>query len=700
MRLLIPVFATCFLALWGCTDRVNHYEAWSHYLGDPARSHFTQLSQIGMENASELKVAWTYESPDTGQMQMNPIVIDGVLYGVSAALKAFAVDAFTGEEIWIYGKSEKAWHSTSRGLSYWEDGDDKRILYSVGKDLVALDAVTGQLIKTFGDGGRVDLHLGLPEHAKDKFVISSTPGAVYEDLIVMPIRLSEGADSAPGDIRAFNVRDGSLAWTFHVIPHPHEEGFESWINKEAYKNDNGIGGGNSWAGITVDEENGILFVPTGSLAPDFYGGNRPGQNLYANCLLALDALTGELIWFQQLTHHDIWDRDLPAPPNLLTIQKNGKPLEVVAQVTKQGYVYVFDKMTGEPIFEVQEVPMPLSNIEASWPSQPIPVKPAPFSRRSDEIGIEDYSPYAPNKSAIQKILGTVIKDFYSPPDTLPTLLLPGYDGGAEWGGAGVDPKNGIIYINANEMAWFLEVEPRQDKEDASLTTGELLYMENCAVCHKKDLSGDSKSGYPSLLKLTERLSRKGIGTVVEKGKGMMPGFVHLGNEERKAILDFLSGDKEDKVEVQKSIESKHKSPYKHTGYKKFLDANGLPAISPPWGTLSAIDLNTGDYLWKIPFGEVDSLVELGYPITGIENYGGPIVTENGLLIIAATKDSKIRIFNRFTGSLIWEDRLPAAAFATPTTYIAKDKQFIVIACGGEKLGTPRGNKIVAYALRN
>jgi quinoprotein glucose dehydrogenase len=652
-----------------------------------------------MDNLSDLEVAWVYESPDTGQMQMNPIMVDGVLYGVSAALKAFALDASTGEELWIFGDSDKAWHSTSRGLTYWEDGEDKRILYSVGKDLLALDAKSGQLIETFGEDGRLDLHTGLPNSAKDKTIISNTPGAVFQDLIVMPVRLSEGADAAPGDIRAFNIRDGSLAWTFHVIPYPDEAGYDTWVNKDAYKNENGVGAGNSWAGIAVDEGEGVLYVPTGSLAPDFYGGHRPGQNLYSNCLLALDALTGELIWHQQLTHHDIWDRDLPAPPNLLTIVKDGQPIEVVAQITKQGYVYVFDKKTGEPIYEIEEVPVPASNIEKAWPTQPIPVKPAPFSRRSDEITEEDYSPYAPNKKEIEDILSTVGKDFYSPPDTVPVLLLPGYDGGAEWGGAGVDPNEGIIYINANEMAWLLQVEPTKGRIDKSLSSGQLIYLDNCAVCHKKDLSGDLKSGYPPLINIEDRLSRSEIATIVEKGKGMMTGFGHLASEERNAIVDFVLGQKGDKIEVKESVESKYNIPYKHTGYEKFLDANGLPAISPPWGTLNAIDLNTGDYLWKIPFGEIDSLVELGYPITGTESYGGPIVTENGLLIIAGTKDSKIRIFNRFDGSLLWEDRLPASAFATPTTYMAKGRQFIVIACGGEKLGTPPGNKIVSYALK-
>jgi len=653
-----------------------------------------------MDNVYDLEVAWTYESPDTGQMQMNPIIVDGVLYGVTASLKAFALDAATGKEKWVFGEYEKVWHSTSRGLAYWEDGTDRRILYTMGSELLALDAETGKLIESFGDSGRLDLHLGLPDVAQDKFIISNTPGAIFKDLIVMPCRLSEGADAAPGDIRAFNIRDGSLAWTFHVIPYPGEKGYESWVNKEAYKNENGVGAGNNWAGMTVDREEGVIYVPTGSFAPDFYGGRRPGSNLYSDCLLALNASTGELLWHQQLTHHDIWDRDLPAPPNLLTVHKSGERIEAVAQITKQGYVYVFDKRTGDPIFDIKEINVPESDLEKAWPSQPIPVKPAAFARRSNEITVDDYSPYAPNKEEIIEVIQSVNKAFYAPPDTTPTLLLPGYDGGAEWGGAGVDPENGIIYINANEMAWILSLEKTSKAAPGTVSKGELFYLDNCAVCHMKNLSGNVQSGYPSLLDTKSTMNRGEVLAIINNGKGMMPGYAGVDKESKRAVVDYIMGIEEEKLKEPVSIDERYDIPYKHTGYTKFLDANGLPAISPPWGTLNAIDLNSGEFLWKIPFGEVDSLMDLGFPITGTENYGGPIITENGLLIIAASKDSKIRIFNRHSGQLLWEDRLPASSFATPSTYEVRGRQYIALACGGEKLGTKPGNKIVAYALKN
>lgn len=692
--LSLPIF------IFSCTSTEVDYTEWSQYLGDGARSHYTTLDQINKENLGDLEVAWTWESPDTGQMQMNPIVVDGTLYGVTAALKAFALDAETGDKKWVFGEYDKVWHSTSRGLSYWAEGEDKRILYTMGKDLLALDAETGKLIKSFGDEGKVDLHLGLPEVAQDKFIISNTPGTIFEDLIIMPVRLSESEDAAPGDIRAFNVKDGSLAWTFHIIPYPGEEGYETWEQKEAYKNESGIGAGNNWAGMAIDEETGIVYVPTGSFAPDFFGGHRKGSNLFSNCLLALEAKTGKLIWYQQLVHHDIWDRDLPAPPNLLAVTHNGRKVKAVAQVTKQGYIYLYNRATGEPLFEIEEVPFPSSKLseEEAWTTQPIPVKPLPFARRSDEMLEEDISPYAPNKEELQEILRSANKEFYAPPDTLPTFLLPGYDGAAEWGGAGIDLENGIIYINSNEMAWLLAVKKVDSEKNEPATRGQISYVQNCAVCHQNDLKGNVASGYPSLVNLKSRLNRTEVLSIINNGKGMMLGYSHIDEDTKTDLVDYLFQIEGDKKEIVASEESKVYIPYKHTGYHKFLDANGLPGISPPWGTLNAIDLNSGEYLWKIPFGEIDSLVQLGHPITGTESYGGPIITQNGLLIIAATKDEKIRIYDRQKGEVLWEDVLPASSFATPATYMAGGKQFIALACGGEKLGRPPGNKIIAYSL--
>ena len=675
----------------------KEYGTWSSYLGDSGRSHYSTLSQITKKNVKDLRVAWSYKADDWGQMQMNPIVVDSILYGVTAAMRIVALHAATGEEIWQFGDSVKVWHSTSRGVSYWEKEDDKRILCTRGPDLFALNALTGKPILSFGNNGKIDMRSGLPKSAANKFVISNTPGTVYKDLIVMPLRLSEGADAAPGDIMAFNIITGALEWVFHTIPHPEEKGFETWKDSTAYKSPV-VGAANNWAGMAVDEEMGILYIPTGSAAPDFYGGDRLGSNLYSNSLLALDATTGSYLWHFQFTHHDIWDRDPPAPPNLLMIERAGEKIAAVAQVTKQGYVYVFDRKTGAPLFDIEEVPVPTSTLngEEAWPTQPIPVKPTPFARQSQNLTEADISPYAENADELLQIFKASDKHQYAPPSTTPTFLLPGYDGAAEWGGAAVDPSDGIIYVNSNEMAWNLQVR-LSDEIPVGSHLGEIAYQNYCVRCHQKDRKGVAASGYPSLIDLRLRKEKTEVASIITQGKGMMTGFPQIEKSELNALLRFLYEEelKQDKAEIVNTDTKKVR--YKHTGYTKFLDSNGLPGIAPPWGTLHAIDLNSGDYIWSIPFGNTPELGSKGVG-TGTENYGGPIVTKNGLLFIGATRDGYFRVFNKHNGEILWEYKLPAAAFATPAMYEVKGKQYIAIACGGEKLGTEKGNQIIAFAL--
>lgn len=671
------------------------YTDWSSYLGGPDRNHYSTLSQITKENVSKLKLAWSYKAPDYGQMQMNPIVVDSILYGVTAALRVVALNATTGKEIWRFGDSLKVWHSTSRGVSFWKRENDKRILFTRGSDLYALDALTGRPIESFGHQGKIDLRSGLPKSAKEKFVISNTPGTIYRDLIVMPLRLSEDVGAPPGDVMAFNVITGKLEWMFHTIPEVSETGYETW---EANPRKNPlVGAANNWAGMAVDEAAEILYVPTGSAAPDFYGGVRKGSNLYSNCLLALDANTGKRLWHFQFTHHDIWDRDPPAPPNLITVKRNGKNIPAVAQVTKQGYVYVFDRRTGEPLFDIEEVPVPASELEGeeAWPTQPFPVKPKPFARQSTEMTDNDISPYAENKEELRALFKKTDKRIYAPPDINPVFLFPGYDGAAEWGGTAADPEDGIIYVNSNEMAWIMQME-ENDPNKVEMPLGESVYGNYCVVCHKEDRTGIEASGYPSLVNIKASKTKEEVALQITEGKGMMTGFPQITGDEKKALLSFLF-DENDKLEVESESKS-YPLPYKHTGYNKFLDSNGNPGISPPWGSMHAIDLNTGEYIWSIPFGETPSLMEKGITGTGCENYGGPVVTENGLLFIGATKDGYFRVFDKHTGRKLWEYKLPAAAFATPAMYEVNGKQYIAIACGGEKLGTEKGNEIIAFSL--
>ena len=697
MKFILLSTLLCTLFISG-SHKID-YTQWREYLGGPDRNHYSTLTQINPGNVHKLKVAWTYAAPDSGQMQMSPIIVDGVLYGVTAAVQAFALDAATGRELWRFGDTLNAWHSTSRGVAYWEHGDDRRILFTRGPDLWALDAQTGKPVETFGNAGHVDLHDGLPEIARNKFIISNTPGTIFENLIVMPLRLSEGADAAPGDIRAFDVVTGKLVWTFHTIPYPSEGGYETWDNKEAYLNTE-IGAANNWAGMAVDREAGVLFVPTGSASPDFYGGRRKGANLYANCLLALDARTGKKIWHYQFTRHDIWDRDLPAPPNLLRVKRGDRTIDAVAQITKQGYVFVFDRKTGQPLFDIEDRAAPPSSLtgEQAWPNQPVPALPKPFARQAHELTENDISPYADNRDELLQTFRRSDKRWHAPPNLEGVFLLPGYDGGAEWGGAGADPEEGILYVNANEMAWILKMEPAAGKMAAGTTPGEAIYLNYCASCHKTDRSGNAQSGFPSLLKIHRR-GKGFVNKMIRTGKGMMPGFPQISETEKAALVAFLYGEEKKEIgPVVTTLENKSSTPYEHTGYHKFLDSEGLPGIAPPWGTLSAIDLNTGAYRWRVTLGDTETLRQKGHAPTGCENYGGPVITSGGLLFIAATKDGKFRAFDKKTGLLLWETTLPAAAFATPATYQVNGKQYIAVACGGEKLGTAKGNQVMAFAL--
>jgi len=663
---------------------------WADYLGGADRNHYSTLTQINKSNVDQLKIAWEYSLPDSGQMQVNPLIIKGVLYGVSASVQAFAIDAATGREIWRFGDPLKNWASTSRGVSYWTNGIEKRILYTAGPNLWALNAETGKPIVSFGNQGKVDLHTGLPTKAANKFIISNTPGTIYHNLIIMPVRLSEGSDAAPGDIRAFDVISGKLAWTFHTIPYPGEKGYETWP-KDAYLN-NSIGAANNWAGMAVDKERGILFVPTGSAGYDFYGGNRKGKNLYSNCLIALDAKTGKRIWHFQTTHHDLWDRDLPAPPNLITVTHRGKRIPAVAQISKQGFVFLFDRLTGKPLFPIIEKRVASSTLkgEKAWITQPYPTLPKPYARLSSEIGINDINPYAENKDELKKVLASLNREWHAAPSTTGNLILPGFDGGGEWGGAAADP-DGILYVNSNEMGWIQTMKAKQSSKPS-----EKAYQTYCSSCHGLDKKGNPLSGYPSLVDISSKKTRTYIQQIITNGKGMMPGFNQISPSDKDQIIRFILN--ELPKEVTTTTKATYEPPYQMTGYNKFLDSKGLPALSPPWGTLNAIDLNTGKYLWKIPFGDEPSLAQKGITGTGAENYGGPIVTASGLLIIGAAKDGKLRIYESKTGKLLRVITLPAAAFATPSTYQVNGKQYIVIACGGTKLGTPKGNKYIAYSL--
>ena len=707
---LIFLVAT-FLFLLACEgdhSEIQKTVNWDHYLGGPETNQYSPLDQINLSNADQLSVAWTYSSDDNDednrtQIQCNPLVIDGVLYGTSPKLKAFALNAATGEELWSFDPFDGDYQlfglGVNRGLASWRSGGDHRIFYSAGTKLYSIDATSGEGIQSFGDNGSVDLKTGLGEVSESEWVVSNTPGVIFEDLIIMGSRVNESLGAAPGHIRAFNVRTGDLEWIFHTIPKPGEHGYETWP-KEAYKS---FGGANAWSGMSIDRNRGVVYVPTGSASFDFYGSDRAGENLFANCILALDARTGERKWHYQTVHHDLWDRDLPAPPNLVTVNIDGQEIDALAQITKSSHIFLLDRDTGEPIHEVKEISVQASTLEgeAAWPTQPIPVKPPPFAR--DRITIDDLTDRTPAANAYaQSVFSTKLEgDPFIPPSLEGTILFPGFDGGGEWGGAAVD-KDNTLYINASEMPWFLQMLPYDDQpSDLLADIGNNIYNSSCMLCHGKDLMGGGYQNAPSLVDLKSRMNVLTTKEIINKGKGQMPAFGFLDELELDALTAFLLelDDKVPEDRVAKKSITDWRYPYVMAGYKKFVDEDGFPAIKPPWGTLNAIDLEKGEILWKRTLGHHPNLPPASKGNeSGVESYGGPLVTAGNLLFIAATMDAKFRVFDKRDGSLLFEADLPAAGYATPSVYAVDGKQYVVIACGGGKLGTHSGDQYVAFAL--
>ncbi|MDQ1409134.1 MAG: quinoprotein glucose dehydrogenase [Acidobacteriaceae bacterium] len=664
---------------------------WPSYGGAAENDHYSPLAQINRNNVKELRVAWTFDTGEEGGLQTSPLILNGVLFGTTPSQKVFALNAATGELLWKFDSGIKG-TQPNRGLAYWSHGKDRRVLVGVMNFLYALDPATGKPVATFGNNGRIDLreNLGRTPAAAQSIYLTS-PATVYKDLVIVGGRNPETMPAPPGDIRAYDVRTGKLRWSFHTIPHPGEFGYETWP-KDAWKSS---GAANNWAGMALDPQRGIVFVPLGSAAFDFYGADRIGDDLFANSLIALRADTGERIWHFQGVHHDLWDRDFPAPPALLTVKRGEQQIDAVAQTTKQGFVYLFDRTTGQSLFPIESRKYPASDVpgEVAALEQPLPSLPAPFARQvltedlltnrtpqMHQWAVEQFRKF---RSEGQFVPFSVGKD---------TVVFPGFDGGAEWGGPAVDTVTGIIYINSNEVAWTGAL-----AENTGGNSPQNIYLSQCAVCHGDKRAG-SPPAIPSLLGVADRLSSKQIGTLIKTGKGRMPGFPHLDDDQIFALVDYLASGE------NKELVSSELAPvamkYRFTGYKKFLDPEGFPAVASPWGTLNAIDLNTGDYLWKIPLGEYPELAAQGMKNTGTENYGGPIVTAGGLLFIGATNfDKKFRAFDKSNGNLLWETTLPFAGNATPATYEVNGRQFVVIAAGGGKDPKPgSGGVYVAFAL--
>lgn len=654
--------------------------------GGEGNARYSPLTQIDRANVGTLQVAWTYDSGDAfkdSEMQSNPIVIDGVLYATTPTMKVVAVNAETGREIWKFDPSGGAGARTRfrhRGVTVHAD----RVFVTYRNFLFALDKATGQPIPSFGAGGRIDLRQGLGRTAEGLSVSASTPGVVFEDLLILPASVPETLPGTPGHLRAFDVKTGAQRWIFHTIPQPGEFGHETWP-REAYKIS---GGANAWAGVTIDSKLGIVFAATGSASFDFYGVNRHGDNLFANCVLALDARTGKRIWHFQAVKHDVWDWDFPAPPSLVTVRHNGRSVEAVAQITKHGYVFVLDRRTGASLFPIVQERVPASTLDGERLSttQPRPLKPPPFARQGlTEAMLTRRTPEA--HAAVLERFRMLKSGFWAPPSFEGTIVFPGFDGGAEWGGAAFDPASGLLFVNSNEMPWIVKMIPNDDTS---------LYNSKCASCHKEDRSGGPQA--PSLIDIGKRMTRDEIATIVRQGTGRMPAFPDMGGRNINDVAEFLVTGL-DRGKDPKVTSDPNWLKYRNDGYDIFLDPDGYPAIAPPWGTLNAIDLNEGTIRWQIPFGEFPDLAAKGLTNTGSDNYGGPVVTASGLLFIGATNfDKKFRAYDTLTGKLLWETVLPAAGNATPSIYQYKGRQYVVIVCGGGKNGAPSGSSIVAFAL--
>lgn len=709
--------AVRFLWAWGvllsdfsasAADRFDNYRDWAIYRGDKKANQYSLLNQIHTGNVAQLTKVWEYHhgDPKGPSMYSNPIVVEGLLYFTTPQVNAVALEADTGKERWVFQsalhrRGRKAFRGRNRGVVFWEDqhGGNRRLFHFVKDQVFALNPETGELVRSFGEGGVIDLRLNLPVDPSRASVEVTTPGIVYEDVLIVGSRVPEGNASTPGDIRGYDALTGRFRWIFHTVPLAGETGYDTWEWESATR----YGGANPWGGFSLDEERGWVFAATGCAAGDFiYGGSRKGANLFSNSVLALDARTGKREWHYQTIHHDIWDYDNPPAPVLATITQEGQERDVAVQFTKMGLTFVLDRETGEPVFPVEERPVPASDVpgEEAWPTQPFPTRPPPLNRLvMHESDITSISPEA-RAYVLREFRKRKTGYLYTPASLQGTITTPGHQGGAEWGGAAFDPATGVIYVNVNEIPTINRLEPIHsvDPEDASPEErGKGLYAAACVFCHGPNRQGNPPL-YPPLSELTRSDSE--LADQIRNGKGIMPAFSQFSTAQIADLVAYLRSDKEphsNRSEAQPQVPGK--APRYAQIAPFFTDHEGYPAIAPPWGTLNAIDLNRGEILWKVPLGEYPELVKRGIRNTGTRSFGGPILTAGNLLFIAGTADEKIRAFDKFTGQVLWEYQLPAGGYATPSSYAIHGRQFVVIAAGGGgKNATPYGDSIIAFAL--
>jgi quinoprotein glucose dehydrogenase len=696
------------------------HTAWSDYGGGSDSSQYSALREINRTNVSQLKIAWVFPTGDENRYLFNPIQMHGLTYILAENNSIVALDAETGKEIWVHKTDPQTDIITNRGINYWEsiDGRDRRLLFSSNHFLQSIDAKTGKAILTFGKNGRVDLKEGLGRDPRTLTLVqSTTPGRVFEDLLILGSATNQGYGSAPGDIRAFDVRTGKLVWTFHTIPHPGELGYDTWP-KDAWKQ---VGGANCWGEISVDENRGIVYVPTASPKYNFYGADRRGANLFGDCLLALDARTGKLKWYFQMVHHDIWDYDNTTAPKLLTVWHDGQRVDAVAQVAKTGFVWVFDSVTGKPLWPVEERPEPRSDVpgEETWPTQPFPLEPPPFARQT--FTASDLSPLISDPQELarfrQEIDAARNQGLFTPPGLSDTMEMPGNSGGANWGSAAVDPANGTLYVISMDLPCMLKLEREQTRRaspgESIEQEGHFVFESNCRSCHGADLKG-LPPAIPSLVNISTRLSREQIENVVREGRSSMPGFPSLPKTDARSLIAFLlnpsraralpavspvppdAGTKSQAATVSGAVRYL-------SGFGFLITSTGVPPITPPWSSLTSYDLNQGTIKWKVPLGEVPELAAKGVRGTGFPfPKTGPVVTAGGL-IFTATRDHMVRAYDEETGKVLWESRLDTPLQGIPSVYEAGGHEYLVVCAAAPEVsdtasqGPIRGS-YVAFAL--
>jgi quinoprotein glucose dehydrogenase len=672
------------------------YTTWTEHLGGADSAQYSALTQIDKRSVTGLQQVWFYPAGDNGfRYGFNPIMIDGLMYLVGAHNAVTAVDAATGKPVWEHELGETKASVTHRGVAYWESKDrsDRRILFSSGDQLQALDARSGRPVMSFGDNGRVNLRIGLGRDPDTiRRVQSGDPGRVFENLIILGSAPGEAYESPPGDLRAYDVRTGKLVWTFHTVPHPGEPGYETWP-ADAWKY---VGGTNTWGEISIDEKRGIAYFPLGSPTYDFYGADRKGANLYSDCLLALDARTGKYLWHFQMVHHDLWDYDAVAAPKLLTIRHDGKNVDVVAQTTKQGFLFVFDRVTGKPIWPVEERKVPKSDVpgEESWPTQPFPTVLPPFSRQTATA--DDVNPYMLDPKEVAKFKDVVAHSrnlgLFTPPAFVNTMEIPGNNGGANWGSTAVDPKRGWLYVASKEYPSMLKLEEQPTSSgtfavsDPPAQVGKAVYMANCQQCHRADLSGMMPE-VPALTGILGKLSAEQVKKVVKNGQGQMPEFDKLSELEIDRLVTFLrnpaaanGGPRMPRQQAAPATQLTPGKPVRYwTGYNYMNASDGFPAIKPPFWLMTAYDLNEGKLKWRIPIGEIPALAARGIRHTGsIPTRGGPVVTAGGLVFAPSQSDKTIYAYDSQTGETLWSKQLPAAPEGVPALYEVGGREYLAV----------------------